>query len=212
MSTEYRIEKRWTKVTNGIYLALLMPLYVSLSTAFLTAAEKENIDRAISTVTLSLPSGWTIANVKSNEIPYGHHWGENYIGPTGTLVILKGIRPVNAEFSDANGKWRAARVATESLEIWLMPSNYSDSRFAWLSSDRPVQPIAVINHGLIKVYASQWALLLSDKDFNELLKKSTGVRWPDPQVDSAKFLTWNDWRQKLRIAIEKQFAATNATP
>ncbi|MGI8965358.1 MAG: hypothetical protein ACR2H1_04625, partial [Limisphaerales bacterium] len=151
------------------------------------------------------PPGWTIAERKSNQIPWGHHWDQNYTGPKGVLVIAKGNRPVNAEFGDPTGKWRVVDVATESLEIWLMPSNYSDS-WLRLSAHRPIQPKVVVNHGPIKVYARPSHLLLSPQDFNKILSNTNSVRWPDSPVNFPKSLTWKDWRLKLSKAIEKEFA------
>jgi hypothetical protein len=199
-----------TKLRLSISIWLTMLLVTSA-----VASDTNQFDRAINAITNTLPLGWTIAEQKTNEIPWGHHWNENYTGPKGVLVIVKGIRPVNAEFSDTNGTWRAIHVATESLQIWLMPSNYSDSFWAWFSIDRPIQPTVVVNHGPIKVYASPSSLLLSEKDFNEILSTNNGVRWPDSPgnspifhspSDTPKPLTWKDWRFKLRTAIENEFS------
>jgi hypothetical protein len=169
-------------------------------------ADDTNFDRAINAITNTLPPGWTIAEQKTDQIPWGHHWNQNYTGPKGLLVIAKGIRPVNAEFRDTNGTWKAIHVATESLHIWLMPSNYSDSPFAWMSIERPVQPTVVVNRGPIKIYAIPTGLVLSEKDFNEILLKFNGVRWPDSPANNPKLLTWKDWQPKLSEAVEKEFA------
>src|SRR5260370_24199935 len=114
-------------------------------TAAVVAGNTGEIDRAVSSVIRSLPPGWTLAERKSGEIPWGHHWDQNYTGPKGLLVIAKGTRPVDAEFGEANGKWRAVRVATESLEIWLMPSNYSDPPRPLFAISRPIQPRVVLD-------------------------------------------------------------------
>jgi hypothetical protein len=180
-------------------------LYLVLSAAPVAAEDTEQLDRAVNAVIRSLPPGWTLAERKPREIPWGHHWGQSYTGPTGTLVIVKGTRPVNAEFSDANDKWRAVHVATEALEIWLMPSNYNNSVFGGVSIGRPIQPSTVLNHGPIKVYARPSHLLISAKDFNELLAKFQGVRWPDSPENNPKSLTWKDWRLELSKTIKKGF-------
>lgn len=185
---------------------LLLFLCMALCQISALADDTGQLDRAVKAVVAALPPRWALVEERTNEIPYGHHWGENYVGPKGILIIAKGIRPVNAEFANTNGTWRAVHVATEALEIWIMPSNYSNSFWSWLSISRPIQPVVVVGQGPVKVYASQWAVLLSKKDFNEILKKSAAVRWPDPQVDSSKFLAWKDWRSRLREAIEKEFA------
>jgi hypothetical protein len=169
------------------------------------ADDTSQFERAIAAITNALPPGWTVEERKSNQIPYGHHWQESYTGPKGTLLIVKGTRPVNAEFSDSNSNWKAVHVATEALEIWIMPNNYNNSSWQWLSITRPIQPIVVVHHGPIKVYASQWAVLLSQKDMDDLLSKPSGIRWPD-DIDSPDFLTWKDWRSKLHDAIKKEFA------
>jgi hypothetical protein len=184
------------------YLFLCMILF----TASAVASDTNQFDRAINAITQSLPPGWTIAERKSDEIPWGHHWNENYTGPKGVLIIAKGVRPVNAEFEDPTGKRWAVHVATESLHIWLMPSNYSDSPFAWMSIERPVQPTIIVNHGPIKVYAQPTSLLLSQKDFDKILSNTNGVSWPDSPANNPKLLTWKDWRLKLREAIKKEFA------
>ena len=184
------------------YLLLCMILF----TASAVASDTNQFDRTINAITNTLPPGWTIAEQKTNEIPWGHHWNENYTGPKGLLVIVKGLRPVNAEFRDTNGTWQAIHVATESLHIWLMPSNYSDSLFAWMSIERPVQPIVIVNHGPIKVYALPTHLILSQQQFSEILNKFNGVRWPDSPEENLNSLTWKAWRLELKKAIQKEFA------
>jgi hypothetical protein len=169
------------------------------------AGETAQIDEALRVVTNTLPPGWTVETVKTNEIPYGHHWNENYTGPRGILVIAKGTRPVNAEFSDTNGNWHAVHVATESLEIWLMPGNYSESVFGWMAIGRPITATTVVNHGPIKVYARPSHVLLSEVEFNRTLSKFQGIRWPDSPVNSPKLLSWKNWRLQLKKAIEKEF-------
>ena len=177
-----------------------------LFTASAVASDTNQFDRTINAITNTLPPGWTIAEQKTNEIPWGHHWNENYTGPKGLLVIVKGLRPVNAEFRDTNGTWQAIHVATESLHIWLMPRNYSNSPFAWMSIERPVQPIVIVNHGPIKVYALPTHLILSQQQFFEILNKFNGVRWPDSPEENLNSLTWKDWRLELKKAIQKEFA------
>ena len=191
---------------NNLRTAILVGALFNVMFTAPVMADNTNFDRAISAITNALPPGWTIVEQKTNEIPWGHHWNENYTGPKGLLLIVRGTRPVNAEFSDTNGTWHAIHVATESLHIWLMPSNYSNSPFAWMSLERPVQPTVIVNHGPIKVYAQPTGLIISQQQYFKILKKFTGVRWPDSPANNPKLLTWKDWRLKLREAIEKEFA------
>ena len=182
---------------------LRLSILVWLAIPFITsavAADTNPFDRAINAITNSLPSGWTMAEQKTNEIPWGHHWNESYDGPKGLLVIVKGVRPVDPEFCDTNGVWRRStiHVATESLQIWLMPSNYSDSFWSKFSIDRPIQPTIVVNHGPIKVYAQP--SVVTSQNFSEILSTNRGIRWPDVT------LSWKDWRPQLSNAIKTEFA------
>ena len=169
-----------------------------------TESDTQRIHQTVKAIAATLPPGWAIAEEKAGEIPYGHHWDESYSGPTGTLLVLKGTQPVYAEFADATGKWQRERVAVEGLRIWLMPSDYSNSRLAALAIHRPVQPTTVVGHGPVKVYAAPWPVLVSEKGFEIKLQKASGMRWADPQVDSPGFLTWKDWRLKVRRAVERE--------
>jgi hypothetical protein len=191
-------------VQKGKCLGLVLCLDIIFLASPLVAGDAEQFDRVVKAIVAALPVGWTIVDQKSGEIPYGHHWGENYTGPTGVLVIAKGTRPVHAGCIAANGTSPVVHVATESLEIWLMPESYGDSFWSKFNISRPVQPTTVVAHGPVKVYARPSHLLLSEKHFNDLLSNTNGVRWVDCPFDSPRLLTWKDWRAKLRKAIEKE--------
>jgi hypothetical protein len=193
-------------MATGTFWGLVLFLSAILFTVPVAADDTAQLDQALKGVTNALPAGWTVAKLIPNEIPYGHHWGENYTGPTGTLVIVKGTRPVHAEFIAPDGKSNVVHVATEALKIWLMPSNYSDSFGSLLSIGRPIQPTVVVGHGPIKIYAGPSHLLLSEKRFNELLSNTNGISWPDSPANSPELLTWKDWRAKLKKAIEANVA------
>jgi hypothetical protein len=170
------------------------------------ATNDSNVERGINVVTRSLPSGWTIVERKSGEIPWGHHWCDDYNGPNGTYLVAKGVRPVNVEFLGADGKWQPIPLATESVEIWLMPGNYRDSYKSWFCFHRPIQPMVIVDEGPVKVYARPSHIIDSEKRFNEILSKSKGVRSPDSPWNAPESLTWKDWNAKLKEAINKAFA------
>lgn len=182
-------------------LALLLLVVANISAIAQNTAE---IERAMSAITNALPSGWMVTEVKTNQIPYGHHWNKNYDGPTGRLVILKGTRPVHAEFCDTRGNWYPIHVATESLEIWIMPAEYHNSAFSVFDFHRPIQPVVVVNRGPVKVFGHPSHVLLSEQKFNEMLHKFNGVRWPDSPGNDPALLTWKDWRRELKKSIESE--------
>lgn len=174
--------------------------------ASVVAGQTAEVAQALRALTNALPPAWTVARVETNQVPYGHHWDENYTGPKGLLVVAKGTRAVHAEFTSAGGKSRVVRVATEALDIWLMPSNYHNSCFAWLSFHRPVQPTILLDHGPVQLYAEPSHVLLSEKDFDDLVSRSSGTGWVDSPGDSPALLTWKNWRATLKAAIKQALA------
>ena len=82
---------------------------------------------AESIVRSALPVEWQVAEVESGQIPWGHHWGEDYQGPTGQRMVLVGPRTVNVSWCAQDGTWNRSPMAREALEIWIMPGNYRDS-------------------------------------------------------------------------------------
>jgi hypothetical protein len=178
-------------------------LCMCLSAAPAVAGDALKLDQAVKAVIGVLPPGWTVADVKSNEIPYAHHWDENYTGPKGIQLIVKGTRPVYEKYFDTNGNRQMVYVATEALEIWIMPGNYHNSFSSWISFTRPILPTVVIAHGPIKVYAKPSCVLLSEKDFYDFLHKAGDAGGYDFGIDPPNSLTWKDWRLKLRKVVEK---------
>src|SRR5947207_8585160 len=94
----------------------------------------------------SLPPGWSIVQSETGQIPWGHHWCDDYKGVTGTKLVARGIRPVRSSFlSRDDNQWRNVVVGKEALEIWLMPGVYRESRIAWMCHHRPIQPTVVVD-------------------------------------------------------------------
>jgi hypothetical protein len=164
-------------------------------------AQSKQLEQAAAGVAKALPSGWTIVERKSGEVPWGHHWCGEYSGTKGLKVVVKGVRPVHTEFRGRDGTWRAVPVATEALEVWLMPGDYSDSFWSWTCFHRPVQPTGVIERGPVRVYARPSSLTNSEEEFKKLLAEATAVQSPDSPWNSPEALTWKTWRKDLAKAI-----------
>ena len=71
-----------------------------------------------------MPAGWAIVARTTEEVPFGHHFCENYDGLRGTRFVVKGTNPVQSEFLDQQNEWRAVTVGTESIDMWVMPGDY----------------------------------------------------------------------------------------
>jgi len=101
----------------------------------------------------------------------GHHWEENdYAGPNGSSSDCE--RDPTDQCGVQGFEWQIRKKiheATEALDIWLMPRNYSYSLWSWPAISHlislPIQPTVVVSHGPVKVYARPGHVLLSEKDF-----------------------------------------------
>ena len=64
-----------------------------------------DVDRAARAITRALPGGWSIVEEKDQEIPYGHHWCDNYAGSRGMKLVVLGVKDVNLHLQDHDGNW-----------------------------------------------------------------------------------------------------------
>jgi hypothetical protein len=148
----------------------------------------------------ALPTGWTVAERKSNEFPWGHHWCEDYSGPKGIQIIVVGPKPVSVQMKMKDGISQAFPIAKESLELWVMPPEYRDSWKAWLCFSRPIQPTSIAAVAGARIYGRPAHRLNSEAEFKDLLSKAHAVSWPSsPWNDPATF-SWATWARDVEVA------------
>lgn len=159
------------------------------------------IDRAVIAIAGALPAGWHIVERKAEQIPWGHHWCGKYEGVKGLELEIKGVQKTHSEFRGKDGAWRSVSVGTESLTVWIMPGDYSDSFWAWTCFHAPIQPTTVVKTGAVRVWARPSSTLDSKEEFDKLLSEATAVQSPDSPWNSPDTLTWKMWRKDLASAV-----------
>lgn len=63
----------------------------------------------------ALPKSWSVAERKSDVLPEGHYWGQEYSGTRGEEILLQGSADVHVSWQDAKGEWRSDVVGKEAL-------------------------------------------------------------------------------------------------
>jgi len=158
-----------------------------------------DVDRAARAITRALPGGWSIVEENDQEIPYGHHSCDNYAGPRGMKLVVLGVKDVNLHLQDHDGNWYTRPAARESVELWLMPSGYRDSRWSWLCHHRPIQPARVSSVGLLRVFGQPSHRLNSEAEFRALISTASAFGFPEAVV------SWPTWRDDIASALRAEF-------
>jgi hypothetical protein len=178
----------------------LLALVAWSSAIALADSPNEALGQAAVRIERVLPAGWSIVENKSGEIPWGHHWCDEYSGPKGLKIVVVGPSQVSVEMQ-VSGEWRSFSAAREALDIWVMPSQYSDS---WKSSfcfHRPIQPAAIDANGSFRMYARPAHRLNSEVEFRELLSKAGASAWPASPLNDPSRLSWKTWPNDLKSVV-----------
>lgn len=184
---------------------LLIAVILSAS----SVATGQGVDLVISEAAIrierGLPSGWTVVEREAGQIPWGHHWCNEYRGTTGIKLIAVGPKTVNARMLDrSTGKWADQPMAKEAVEIWIMPGAYRDSPAAALCVHRPIQPESIARSQGVAVWARPAHRLNSAAEFNAALAQSNGSGWPESPWNDWTKLSWASWKRDLASAIERK--------
>jgi hypothetical protein len=153
----------------------------------------------------ALPVGWSVVERKEGEIPWGHHWCEDYKGVTGTKLVIRGPARAKSRFRDSEGHWTDVAVGAEALEVWVMPTAYEEGWRNNVCFHRPIQPDSVVASRAVRLYARPAAHQNSDEQalFQEQLAKATAVESPESPWNDPKRISWQSWSADLRRAFEK---------
>jgi hypothetical protein len=186
-------------------IAILI-IWVFISTAY---SANDDLKRSEKIINETLPLGWVIVKIETEQIPWGHHWCKKYIGVTGIKVIARGVEPVSSNFLTKERGWEKIIIGKESLEIWIMPGDYRENWMDWLFCiHRPIQPSVVIELNRIRVYArpAGYSDIEGKKIFDHYLSISSAVESPESPWNDPNRLSWKGWKSKLRSAFEKEYS------
>jgi hypothetical protein len=155
---------------------------------------------AVAAVVKAAPAGWSLAGTTPDQIPRGHHWSDGYKGHGGTKVVLVGPTPVNLHWCDTAGQWHDDPLASEALELWLLPPEYREGLSA-MDVHAPIPAELVVSSNAIRVYAKPTHHLRSEEQFYALLKGATSTSWPESPHDTERPLSWAAWRTDIAKAV-----------
>lgn len=199
--------ERWASMAAILRLSAragiaVMAAMLCVSSAHADSSAVAQAEHAIASI---LPTGWSIVERKNGEIPWGHHWCDEYKGVTGTKFVARGIYPSKSRFLGRDGQWKDITVGAEALDIWVMPGTYRNRRADWLCIHRPVQPTSVVYTASVKVYArpSHHATPEEKQRFNEQLAISSAVESPESPWNDPGRLSWSSWQSDINVAIIK---------
>lgn len=166
------------------------------------AAHALTFDAERNLLVSELPTGWTLVNTETGQYPYGHHYCSPYKGEKGYKLTLLGPTAVAANWTTESGEKKSTEVGFESIEVWLMPGEYKDAKFAWLCFHRPVQPLHIVDSFNLQAFgrASHY-LDPKDKFMKEVLPKATSIRWPDSPATDPALVSWKTWQSDLAKAL-----------
>ncbi|MBQ0935916.1 hypothetical protein [Ideonella paludis] len=182
--------------------ALSASLLVLTLATVASAEDTRQQEQAISRFVASLPPGWQIAQRDQNQYPWGHYFCSSHSGPLGTKIVFAGPKPVKVQWTTATGEERQTIVAQEALEVWFMPTDYSDSWLSWLCFSRPAQPIEVYSGNGVRVFARPAHRLYSESKFQqEVLTTAVAVRWPDSPGNNPALISWEGWEKYASNAL-----------
>jgi hypothetical protein len=183
------------------FCGLLAVTVLSLSCRQVDQAPSDPAEAA-AIIRASLPPDWRVAENQSGQIPRGHHWGQEYKGPIGVRMVVVGPRAVNVSWRDSTGGAKQDPVASEALELWLMPGNYGDSWKSAVNPHAPVPPEAVIEGAGVKVYAQPGHWINSKEQFKKIMESTSEISWPSSPANGVP-LSWTSWKSDLRERLAR---------
>lgn len=159
--------------------------------------ENNECQKTIDALIQSIPDGWSYIDTEVNASPYGHE-EENAL--RGFKITLAGDRNVVFSWKDDAEQWHQEPLATEALELWIIPSQYRRSwrRFFTMKAPEPASLIYENDH--IKVYGlptARWRSQEAQIRFNELVPSQViETHWIEsPRI--TKKLSWASWKEDV---------------
>jgi len=150
----------------------------------------------VTKIEAALPKSWSVAERKSDVLPEGHYWGQDYSGVRGEEILLQGSADVHVSWQDAKGEWHSDVVGKEALKIYVMPSTYRESWLRFLVPKRPVSARLLVETESFKVYAYPSTRVLEKDKVDRAIKLGKAIRWPDSPENTGS-LSWGSWSADL---------------
>ena len=178
-------------------LFTIIIFYLSVA---LVSAEGVQGEDAVALINKVVPSGWSIAETKDNQLPHGHYDGIEYKGSGGTLLVLIGSADVMFNWKDRTGISHREPLAKEALKLWVMPTDYKDSWKRIFVPKRNVSAELIADNDRASVYAEALHEIVDKRRFNEILGKASSTGWPDAPHNNGE-LSWKSWRDDIKKAL-----------
>lgn len=160
-------------------------------------------EAVIKEIEAALPTSWKIVERKSESLPMGHYWGQQYSGIRGEEVILQGDSDVHVLWLDAKGQWHKDAVAKEVLKIYIMPSTYRESLLRFFVPKRPAGASLLVEARSFKFYAYPFFRITDNGKFTEIEKNLKSIRWPDSPANTGS-LSWSNWKSDLNQLLDEK--------
>jgi hypothetical protein len=198
-----------THILKVIVIFTFLLSFLVISGAETSSYSNDHIFHAIQN---SLPSNWKIVERKSNKIPHGHYWGLEYKGRLGQEIVIQGPTEVMFRWRDRDGKFHQVPLAKETLKVWIMPPDYSESWKRHFMFHRPIPAMIIVAGEGVKVYGFQTHRIVNENEFKDLLKQATETAWPNSPHDHNGCLSWSNWRKDLSDALNSVVEKTIQPP
>ncbi len=166
-------------------------------------AESDPINNLLSRFEKSLPDGWKVVKKQIDSIPYGHHFCDKYEGEKGIKLVITGPTLIDVVWTSESGETFKEPVAAESLDIWFMPGDYHNNKWAWLCFHRPLQPLEILRNQSFSIFGRPGHHLISELKWHELLTKVKAISWPESPAENHSKISWTNWVDDIRRSLEE---------
>jgi len=156
-----------------------------------------------------LPNSWNITETSGTRHPYGLTKGEEK--HLGLYLELSGEKSVNFHWLK-NGSWNDSPFAVESLELWVMPSEYTEGIFSWFDFKGSKKAKIVYSNDCIKVYAFLTHKVVNKEAFTVAVNGAESSYWSNsPHQQNS--VSWTGWEKDLaRLFDSNNYCITNQQP
>ncbi len=141
-----------------------------------------------------LPESWYMLSSKGNEFPTGH---PKINGKEGVKYTFVGTLPAKFHWSDKFGDMFSEDLGRESIEIWIMPSNYSKYSFS-LNFKRGKRASIIYRGKCFTAYSYLNHVILDELRFAKLVQSAQSLHWTNTPYHDPKLISWIGWKDKIK--------------